>query len=91
MQELCGYFSLNPDFLKENQLNQFVEEYVEQLIPLDLEIAKCAGKIRARLRQKGQVITDADILIAATCIVNDLTLVTKNKRHFARIKDLSIF
>ena len=75
----------------EQQFNQFIEEYVEQLIPVDLEIAKCAGKVRAGLRQKGEIITDTDILIAATCIVNGLTLVTKNKRHFGRIKDLSTF
>jgi predicted nucleic acid-binding protein len=75
----------------EQQFNQFVDKYVEQLVPLDLEIAKIAGKLRAQLRRSGQVITDTDILIAATCIVNDLTLVTKNKRHFARIKGLTIF
>lgn len=75
----------------EQQFNQFIEDYIEELIPLDLEIAKTAGKIRAQLRREGKVIPDTDILIAATCIVNDLTLVTKNKRHFARIKGLSIF
>lgn len=75
----------------EQQFNQFIERCIEELIPVDLEIAKNAGKLRAQLRQKGQVIPDTDILIAATCIVNDLTLVTRNKRHFARIKDLPIF
>lgn len=75
----------------EQQFDQFIENYIEQLIPLDLEIAKTAGKIRAKLRREGKVIPDTDILIAATCIVNDLTLVTKNKRHFARIKGLLIF
>lgn len=75
----------------EQQFNQFIERCIEELIPVDLEIAKNAGKLRAQLRQKGQVIPDTDILIAATCIVNDLTLVTRNKRHFARIKGLSIF
>lgn len=75
----------------KQQFDQFIENYIEQLIPLDLEIAKTAGKIRAKLRREGKVIPDTDILIAATCIVNDLTLVTKNKRHFSRIKGLSIF
>lgn len=74
----------------EQQFNQFVDKYVEELIPIDVEIARTAGKIRSQLRQTGQVIPDTDILIASTCIVNDLTLVTKNRRHFGRVKQLNI-
>ncbi|MDR2166967.1 MAG: PIN domain-containing protein [Clostridiales bacterium] len=47
-----------------------------------------ASEIYIQLRQKGQLIGDADILIAAYCIVNDYTLVTRNEGDFGRIGGL---
>ena len=54
------------------------------------EVAKKFGQIRADLKKKGKVIEDLDIFIAATCLVNNLTLVTSNVRHFKRIEGLHI-
>jgi tRNA(fMet)-specific endonuclease VapC len=44
--------------------------------------------IRASLRRQGLLIPDLDLLIAATAITHDLTLLTRNTRHFQRIPDL---
>ena len=49
-----------------------------------------ASQIYINLKQAGQLIGDADILIAAYCIVNDYTLVTRNKRDFMRINSLKL-
>ena len=49
-----------------------------------------AVDIYISLKQKGQLIGDADILIAAYCIDNDYTLVTDNVSDFSRIDDLKI-
>jgi len=51
---------------------------------------KKAGEIYADLRKKGEIINDADILIAATISANDSVLVTNNTDHFKRIKNLKI-
>ena len=40
------------------------------------------------LKQKGQLIGDADILIAAYCMSKNYTLVTRNERDFKRIANL---
>jgi len=40
------------------------------------------------LKSKGQLIGDADILIASYCLVNDYTLVTHNIKDFERIDGL---
>jgi predicted nucleic acid-binding protein len=37
------------------------------------------------LYTRGVLISDTDILIAATAIVNGLTVATNNEAHFARI------
>lgn len=57
---------------------------------IDRDIAEEFGRIRAILKKKGKVIEDLDIIIAATCIVNNLTMVTYNRGHFQRIENLQI-
>ena len=48
-----------------------------------------ASKIYADLKEKGEIIEDADILIASSCIENDSVLVTNNEYHFKRITGLT--
>ncbi|GHU34623.1 hypothetical protein FACS1894105_01730 [Clostridia bacterium] len=49
-----------------------------------------AAELHTNLTLKGELIEDADIFIAAICIVNDITLITNNEKHFKRIKGLKI-
>lgn len=55
----------------------------------DLELSKKAAEIHANLKQRGQLIQDADILIAATALINNLTVITDDK-HFSRIPNLKV-
>jgi tRNA(fMet)-specific endonuclease VapC len=48
------------------------------------------ARIRARLRQHGQMIGANDLLIAAHARSLDLTLVTNNEREFRRVHGLKI-
>lgn len=48
------------------------------------------GKIKAELELKGERLDDFDLLVAATAIVNNLILVTRNRNHFKRIKGLKM-
>ncbi len=47
-----------------------------------------AANIYGKLHQTGQIIGDADILIAATCLANGYEIVTNNAAHFSRISGL---
>jgi len=58
------------------------------LYPLTDEIVVQAADIYAYLHQRGLLISDADILIASTAMVHDLTLITGNVEHFSRIPNL---
>ena len=49
-----------------------------------------AADIYITLKQKGQLIGDVDILIAAYCLMNDYTLVTSNMKDFERIDGLQL-
>lgn len=46
--------------------------------------------IKAKMFDKGIRIEDMDLLIAATAIYNELTLVTNNIKHFEHIPNLKI-
>lgn len=62
-----------------------------QILDLDDAIMERFAEIRAFLRRQGQLIPDFDILIAATALHHNLTLLTFNLRHFQRIPDLAIY
>ncbi len=58
------------------------------ILPLTDEIVVRAAEIYADLRKQGELISDADILIAASALVNGLGIITNNENHFKRIMDL---
>lgn len=59
------------------------------LLGLDEETCKPCGKERGRLRAAGMMVGDCDLLIGATALRHNLTLLTNNRRHFERIESLS--
>ena len=72
------------------QLRYFHDLYQNAFIKTGMEEADLllAAQIRANLDEQGKPVGDADVLIAAYCIVNDYTLVTDNTSDFERIKGL---
>ena len=48
------------------------------------------AKEKARLKTKGKILDDFDLLIGSTAIFNNLTLVTKNVNDFERLEDIDI-
>lgn len=61
-----------------------------EIIKLDEIIIAEFGRIKAGLEAKGERLDDFDLLIAATALVSDLTLLSRNIKHFSRIKELKI-
>ena len=61
-----------------------------RVLPLTDSIIVQAATIYADLHRRGELISDADILIAATGITHGLAVVTKNEAHFRRIRNLHI-
>lgn len=48
------------------------------------------AKEKVRLKTKGKIVDDFDLLIGSTAIYNGLILVTKNRKHFDRLDGISI-
>ena len=45
---------------------------------------------KARLQKSGKIIDDFDLLIGATAVSFDLTMVTNNTSHFSRLTDIKL-
>jgi tRNA(fMet)-specific endonuclease VapC len=60
------------------------------ILPFGDEEARIAAEIRKQLESQGQSIGMADYLIAAVCIANQGVLLTRNWKHFERVKDLKL-
>lgn len=61
-----------------------------EIIGLSDKIIVRASDIYADLYKRGLLILDADILIAATALENNLAVVTNNESHFTRITGLQV-
>jgi tRNA(fMet)-specific endonuclease VapC len=59
-------------------------------LPFDDSCAEIYGRIRADLAARGQPIGPNDLLIAATALANDVTLVTHNTGEFSRVSGLRL-
>ena len=46
------------------------------------------AKEKARLKKLGLMIDDFDILIGASAVVNEMTMVTNNSNHLSRLKNI---
>ncbi len=80
-------------FLRDPKRSQETfEEFLSgvDILGLDEEICKRFGQLRGSMRKLGQTRGDFDLLIAATALRHDLTLLTNNRKHFEGITGLKI-
>ena len=61
-----------------------------RILPIDDKVIVQAADIYADLYRRGELIADADILIAASALTNGCGIVTNNEAHFRRIADLQV-
>lgn len=76
------------DDKKRSAVKRLLEESFI-VINLDDSIIEVYCRIYRRLKVEGNLLPDADLVIAATAIAHDLTLETKDT-HFLRLKPLGL-
>jgi tRNA(fMet)-specific endonuclease VapC len=82
------YFGSHPR-QHERDLRRFLQ--LVRVLPLTQVVLRRYAQIRGRLRQQGTPIGELDTLVAATALHHNLTLVTRNRRHFDRVPGLKIY
>lgn len=84
-----GAYSLPDPGIHIENLRRFLSGF--NVLGLTEPIMQLFAQNRYRLRRRGNLIPDLDLLIAATALHHDLTLMTRNVRHFARIPGLKLY
>ena len=69
-------------------LQQFFAAFAT--LPFDERCEQSYGQLRAELAQKGNLIGPNDLLIGATALAHEVTLVTHNLREFRRLPGLRL-
>lgn len=75
---------------EEQRTSRFLQAL--HVYPVDRKVATLAAEYSRKYRSKGKVLNPIDAMIAATCLVNDLTLVTYDLRDYplAELRRLNI-
>lgn len=68
--------------------NELLSEFL--VLPFDSQTAHVAVEIQQDLKKLRKSIEKADLFIAATAVANELTLDTLNRKHFDKIKQLTL-
>ena len=78
---------------QNEQKNMIKVNHIRDIYPieeLNEGVMEVFADVKAKMFDKGIRIEDMDLLIAATAIYNELTLVTNNTKHFENIPNLKI-
>ena len=73
---------------RRQQIRQLLEESYS-ILNLNNSIIEAYCKIYRKLKEEGNLLPDADLIIAATAIAHDLILETKDA-HFQRLKTVGL-
>ena len=91
---LVTYYEITSGLLAKNALKQLTvfEDFAKEniVIPLTEKSVRISAELYSALRQTGNSLDDIDLFIAGVAIENELTLVTNNEKHFARVPGLKI-
>lgn len=61
-----------------------------RIVPVDLATAKIYGRVSRELRRRGESIGANDTWIAASAILHQRPLLTRNVKHFQRVPGLGL-
>lgn len=77
-----------PDGKRGDPVRQFVRRL--PVLAIDRHAVVEAAKVRLQLKRAGHTVPTADSLIAGTALVNNLPLLTRNRKHFQHIENLRL-
>ena len=83
-----AFNSANPSARIES-FRRFLHPY--RKLGLSEPIVERFAELRAYLRRRGEMISEFDVILAATALHYDLTVLTFNVRHLRRIPDLQLY
>jgi hypothetical protein len=87
--ELAYGVEMMPPGIKRARLSAgfeaFRNRFRERTIPVDVEVAEIAGRLRAGEARSGYALDASDAFIAASALTAPARLATRNVKHFERL------
>ena len=83
-----AYRSTRPNYFLD-KLDRLVWPNIT-ILAFDEAAARTYGQLRAKLERAGTTVSEPDLRIASIALMQQLTLITGNVRHFSKIHDLQI-
>ena len=71
-------------------LDRFLKLADIRVVDVKQVVVKTYGKVQGTLQKKGLIGGAFDMLIATTCLVYNLALITGNKKDFTKVKNLKL-
>ena len=70
---------------------KFYEVFISQntIVPLTEKSVRISAELYGKLKRIGKIVDNIDLLIAGIAIENEMTLITNNENHFARLTEIS--
>ena len=89
--ELRRGVALLPEGRKRTRLAQWLdhdlrERFAGRILPIDLHISDCWGQLMAKGKKEGRSPSVVDGFLAATAIVHNLQIVTRNEKDFVNLE-----
>ena len=78
---------------KQKEKNLAVVRRISELFPIintTKSIMETFADIKVELQAKGKLISDFDLIIAATALAHNFILVSNNEKHFSKISSLHL-
>jgi len=77
--------------VQKEKNRKVIENFIDsiQILPI-ISCLDTYAKEKARLRKKGLTIDEFDLFIGSSSIENNMVLVTRNVKHFIRLKNCTI-
>ena len=86
---LYGIYNSNKIIQNEKKILPFLESF--KILQFDKNSSKIFAQLKAKLKKRGQIIADMDLMIASIVISNEAILYTNNLKHFNKIEGLKFF
>lgn len=85
---IAGELAAGPRMNERSTWDELVSPF--EVIPCTPEVSWRYGRLYRYLRDNGLLIHANDLWIAATALVFEMPVVTRNERHFARVPELNV-